>query len=349
MSIKKKYSQELILGLFVLIGLIIFILGLFLIGKENHLFERKVLLNTTFNNVAGLVIGADVLLSGVKVGKVANIKFPSIEKAKKHTNDVMVVLDISKKSMKWIREDSLASIDSKGLLGDKIINISIGSVQSPQLQDNSFIKSSQTVDFNKALLKAQNILNDVSEAVSDAKNIFKSFSQKGGEDSLIASAQSLQSILKEIKTGKGVISQLIYNDKAGNNMSESLQSVNSFMKQIKEGDGLINSLIYDKNGQDVVKHASNTLSELAVLFKEVKTGNGILHDLIYAKENGQFIKNLNDASANLKMMTEEVINGNGSLGLLMRDPSIYNELYGLLGDLNRNKILKSVVRFTISK
>ena len=324
MNSAKKYSQELILGLFVLIALIIFIIGLFLIGKENNLFERKVSINTTFNNVAGLVIGADVLLSGVKVGKVANIKFPSIEKAKKHNNDVMVVLDISKKSLKWIREDSLARIDSKGLLGDKIINISIGSIDSPQLENNSFIASSQTLDLNKALLKAQTILDDVSEAVADAKNIFKSFSKKGGDDSLLDSAQSLQSILKEIKTGNGVISQLIYNNKSGRNLTESLlsisqvsQDLSDVMKQIKEGKGLMNSLIYAPKSQD--------------------------------KENGQFLANLNEASANLKMITQEVMNGNGSLGLLMKDPGIYNELYGLLGDLNRNKILKSVVRFAISK
>jgi len=292
MKTKKGYSQDVLLGLFVLLGLVLAFLAVFFIGKEKRLFDRRVAIETTFSNVAGLAIGADVLLSGVVIGSVNKIHFPNLELMESNSKDVTVILDISKKSIKWIREDSVARIDSKGLLGDKIVNITIGSHDSPQVVPGGRVKSLPSVDFNRALLKAQDILDNVSETVTDTKASIKSF--------------------------------------------------NAMMKEIKEGEGLIHSIIYDQKGREIVYNASN-------LLKEIKTGNGILHDLIYSTDKGQFIRNLNDATADIKNMAHEVASGTGTLGLLIKDPSVYNELYGFLGDLNRNRVLKSVVRFVISK
>ncbi len=342
MNTKKGYSQDVLLGLFVLLGLVLAFLAVFFIGKEKRLFDRRVTIETTFSNVAGLAIGADVLLSGVVIGSVNKINFPNIELMQSNSKDVTVILDISKKSIKWIREDSIARIDSKGLLGDKIVNITIGSYESPQILPEGRVKSLPSVDFNKALLKAQDILDNVSETVTDVRDVFKSFMQNGGEDSLIASVKSLQSILKEVQSGQGVISSLIYDKQAGSDAKDSIKSFSAMMKEIKEGNGLINSVIYEQKGKEIVYNVSNLLTE-------IKTGNGILHDLIYSTDKGQFIRNLNDATADIKNMAQEVASGKGSLGLLIKDPSVYNELYGFLGDLNRNRILKSVVRFVISK
>ena len=171
MNTKKGYSQDVLLGLFVLLGLVLAFLAVFFIGKEKRLFDRRVTIETTFSNVAGLAIGADVLLSGVVIGSVNKINFPNIELMQSNSKDVTVILDISKKSIKWIREDSIARIDSKGLLGDKIVNITIGSYESPQILPEGRVKSLPSVDFNKALLKAQDILDNVSETVTDVRDV----------------------------------------------------------------------------------------------------------------------------------------------------------------------------------
>ncbi len=96
MNTKKGYSQDVLLALFVLLGLVLAFLAVFFIGKEKRLFDRRVTIETTFSNVAGLAIGADVLLSGVVIGSVNKINFPNLELMQSNSKDVTVILDISK-------------------------------------------------------------------------------------------------------------------------------------------------------------------------------------------------------------------------------------------------------------
>lgn len=356
MTVPKKRSYDLIIGIFVALGFLLLLTTVFLIGRQRRLFETNAEVETHFPNVAGLAVGADVMLAGVLVGNVSAIKFPMLSKDMPGlTRDITVTMKISKRYMEWVREDSVARIDSKGLLGDKIINISIGSPELPAAPENAMLKSTPPVDFNKALQQAQEILENVTETVADARDIFKGFAAEGGDAALAGSAKSLARIFKEVEEGGGMLHELIYDKKAGKDakkaiaevsaMASSLQAVS---KEIKEGKGLVHALIYDENGQKTIANLNKSLNNLGALLGEIEKGEGILHDLIYAKDNGQFLRSLNAAAHDLEVITAEVKNGKGSLGLLLKDPSLYNELYTLLGNLNRNRLLKAVLRYGIS-
>lgn len=363
MTALKRRSYDLILGLFVALGLIVLVLLIFLIGRERRLFDTTVSIEAHFPNVAGLALGADVMLSGVVVGHVSKIKFPLMRAdAPGLSRDITIVMEISKSAMDWIREDSIARIDSKGLLGDKIINIGIGSSELPKMQVGGMLKSTPPVDFNKALQQAQEILENVTETVADARDIFKGFVAQGGDAALANSAKSLQKIFKEIESGKGVLHELIYDQDAGKDTKNSLASFSSTMKKIdgvvadvksvtkaiNEGDGLVHALLYDPEGQKTVARMNYSFSHLSSLLEEIKTGQGVLHDLIYAQDNGQFLRSLNGAAHDLELMMADVKSGKGSLGLFYKDPSLYNEIYGLIGNLRRNRLLKAVIRAGIS-
>ncbi|MCA9507176.1 MAG: MCE family protein [Myxococcales bacterium] len=363
MTAVKRRSYDLILGLFVAIGLIVLVLLIFLIGRERRLFDSTVSIEAHFPNVAGLALGADVMLSGVVVGHVSKIRFPLLRSdAPGLSRDITVVMEISKSAMDWIREDSIARVDSKGLLGDKIINISIGSSELPKMQVGGMLKSTPPVDFNKALQQAQEILENVTETVSDARDVFKGFVAEGGDAALASSAKSLRKIFKEIESGKGVLHELIYDHQAGKDTKKSITSISSTVKKVenvvadiqsitkavKDGDGLVHALLYDSEGQKTVKQMNISFAKLSSLLEEIKSGQGVIHDLIYAKDNGQFIHSLNSATHDLALMTQDVKNGKGSLGLLLKDPSLYNEIYGLIGNLRRNRLLKAVIRAGIS-
>jgi phospholipid/cholesterol/gamma-HCH transport system substrate-binding protein len=352
------------LGSFVALGIIVLVAIVFLIGRERRLFDTRVALETHFPNVAGLAIGADVMLSGVVVGHVSAIKFPVLNPDMPGlSRDVTVVMEISKRAMAWVREDSLARIDSKGLLGDKLINISIGSAELPIIPPGGMLKSTPPLDFNKALEQAQEILENVTGTVADAKDIFKGFVTRGGDEALASAVKSLKRLFEEVEKGEGVLHELIYDKAAGKDAKASIASiklgldnfaraskdVSIMMHDIKEGQGLIHGLVYDKAGAATITNLNNGLRELAAIFHEVKTGSGILHDLIYASDNGQFLRSLNKAGLDLEKIVADLKNGKGSLGLLLTDPSVYNGLQELIGDINRNRLLKLIIRHSISK
>lgn len=323
MPAKKKRSHDLLLGSFVALGIFLLLAVVFLIGRERRLFDSTVRIKAHFPNVAGLAVGADIMLAGVVVGHVKAVEFPNLQTGDlKASKDIVVVMDISKQFMDWIREDSIARIDSKGLLGDKLLNLSIGSVESLPLAENGMMKSIPATDLSKTLQQAQEALADVSMTVSEVKKIFTGFNLEGGDKALVDSVKSMAVLLKDAQ---------------------------QITKDIKEKDSLMHALVYDSTGGGIIKNLNQGLHDLSGIIKEVKSGSGIAHDLIYAGQQSHFLRSLNNASADLEAVMADVKNGRGSLGLLLKDPGIYNELYGLLGNLNRNRLLKAVIRYGISR
>lgn len=326
MAQTKRRSYDMLLGSFVALGLIVLTALVFLIGKERRLFDRTIAFRAHFPNVAGLAVGGDVLLSGRVVGRVKAIEFPSLATEASDVRDMTVAMEISHQYAPWIREDSIARIDSKGLLGDKLINITIGSPEFKEVLPGGMLRSTPPLDFNKTLEKAQNALEGITEAVADAKHILKGFSEKGGDESLAQSVQSISRILKEIESGNGVVHELIYDQQAGKAAKASVVSISKTAESFKKaGD------------------------ELALLLSEIKNGSGIAHDLIYADDRGNFLRSLNKAALDMETIVADLKSGKGSLGLLLKDPSIYNELYGLIGNLRRNRLLKAVIRHGVSQ
>lgn len=106
-------------GFFVLISLIICLIGIFVISGDTKFFERNYIVKTYFNNTAGLLPGAYVRLSGVRIGQVSNIGFPkTVDK-----DSIEVRMEVDEEGIKRITPDSKATIRTEGLLGAKYIEI----------------------------------------------------------------------------------------------------------------------------------------------------------------------------------------------------------------------------------
>jgi phospholipid/cholesterol/gamma-HCH transport system substrate-binding protein len=298
MPARKKRSYDLLLGSFVALGILLLLSVVFLISRERKLFDSTATVRAHFPDVAGLASGADVMLAGVVVGHVKSIEFPNLALT---NNDIIVILDISRKYMEFLREDSEASITSKGLLGDKLINIKIGSHGSKPLLENSLIKSTPAMDLNK-------LVQDMGKTAYELKNIFSNFNQEGGDKALIASVKS---------------------------MAKLLDNAQILTRDIKNKDGLIHALIYDTEGGDAVKNLSASLRDLQNILRDIKSG--------------PVLGALNQTALNLESVTSDLKNGRGSLGLLLKDPGIYNKLFEILGNLERNRLLKAVIRYGISR
>src|SRR5271154_2918226 len=114
-------SQSIRLGVFILLGLAILGAGIFLIGSKESLLQSNFLVRAQFQNVGGLNEGADVRVGGIRKGTVRHIELPHDPSGK-----VTVVMDVAKSTQEVLRDDSVASIQSAGLLGGKFVEISFG-------------------------------------------------------------------------------------------------------------------------------------------------------------------------------------------------------------------------------
>src|SRR5262245_43116609 len=127
MKARGQAALEVKVGVFVFLLLVLSATVIFLLGKKSNLFEEMARLKTSFRSASGLRVGAQVRLAGVEVGLVSGVHFPEDPR----DQNVTVELKVRKEVLARITTDSKARIDSMGLLGDKIIDISIGTTGTP--------------------------------------------------------------------------------------------------------------------------------------------------------------------------------------------------------------------------
>ncbi len=133
-------SQAFRLGLFIVAALAVLVVGVFLIGSRESLFQSTYHVKAEFHNVAGLADGADVRVGGLHQGTVKNIQLPN-----RADGEVTVTMDLEKASRDVIKKDSIASIKSEGLIGDKYVEISFGSDRRPAVEGRRYHRERSTV------------------------------------------------------------------------------------------------------------------------------------------------------------------------------------------------------------
>jgi phospholipid/cholesterol/gamma-HCH transport system substrate-binding protein len=242
---------ELKVGIFVVVIVCLFGVGIFAIGSHQKYFQRQYTLWASFSNIKGLITGAPVSLAGLTVGRVNAIIFSQDPRDK----TIKVELKINKEVQDRIREDSLATIQTMGLLGDKYVEISLGSTDHPMLPDEGGIASANPIDLSEYAAKVEETINVVNTILLDIKEI---------------------------------------------------------SGQVKGGKGLVHAILYDPAGAEMVKDLAGTAQSANNIVKKVERGEG-------------------------------------SLGALISDPTVYEDLKVILGGAKRSTLLKGLIRYTINK
>lgn len=283
---------------------------------------------------------------------------------------ILVTMRVTAEVLDRIRYDSQAKIDSAGLLGDKTVDISIGSSKAPQHQTGDMIASQEGVDIAAVLADSGRILENVLVGTDQLRALLEGFRKAGGERTVIAAVQSIQDIAMEIQNGKGLIHQLIFDKQAGQQYSDivadlssttkkvdrAVAQVDQIISEVRTGDGLVHALVYGDQGDQVVAEAKALIAEARKILGDVREKPGFVHNLIYQEDKGEIMKNLADASADVKAITgdakqlvADAKKGKGTVGALLVDPSVYEDLKALLGNVRRNDAVKAIVRYAIEQ
>lgn len=185
------------LGLFVIGGFLLFIVAIFIIGKQNYLFDRVFTISTKFYDVSGLQVGNNVRFSGINVGTVEKIII---------INDSMVQVDlvILERVQEYIKTDSEIGIGSEGIIGDKILYITQGGANSPKIKKKQFLFSFEPIN-------TDDILKSVEASALNAEVI----------------TQDLSEIMQKINSGQGTLGRLIQDTSIANNLSNAMKSIES--------------------------------------------------------------------------------------------------------------------------
>jgi phospholipid/cholesterol/gamma-HCH transport system substrate-binding protein len=208
-------------GLFVLLAMGLLVVAVFLVGSRQQMLELRYELRAIFSSVAGLQIGAPVRLGGLSVGLVHDIRFVQDISTKK----VEVILSIKSSVRDRIREDSMAAINTLGLLGDKYVEISLGSEDSPVLQPRAIIQSRNPVELSQVISSFNPVLSGIPPILEQFQPILENTHQI---------TESLNGILAKVNKGEGTLGGLVNDPRVYESLVNMTNSSNKFLTSLNE-------------------------------------------------------------------------------------------------------------------
>lgn len=193
------------LGLFVIIGISIFVLGIFIIGKQKNMFNPVFSLKANFHNVSGLQVGNIVRFSGINIGTVENISIVN-------DSTVKVEMLIKKEVQQFIKNDSRASIGSEGIIGDRVVVISQGGHESKTIvKTGSFIASDEPIETDAIMRSLKTTAENAALASND-----------------------IVGIVDKINNGEGTLGRLIKDEKMAENIDQTVVNLKKSSKSLDE-------------------------------------------------------------------------------------------------------------------
>lgn len=192
------------LGLFVAGGLALFVLAIFIIGKQKNMFDPVFELNSTFYNVSGLQVGNNIRFAGINVGTVDKITIIN-------DSTVKVSMLIKKDVKKFIKSDCEVAIGSEGLIGDRLLVISQGSAEGPLAKEGQHIPSAEPVELD-AIMASLQVTAENAEIIS----------------------QQLAEIMFKVNSGEGTLGRLIQDTAIANNLSQTMVNIKRSSKGLDE-------------------------------------------------------------------------------------------------------------------
>ena len=242
----RQFALQVRIGGFILAGLGVFLAIIYLLGAQGRYFERKYDLVAEFTEVGGLIEGATVRLAGVQIGRVTKVELPPEAGGK-----VKVTLTIAKRFSDRIRKDSEARIVTQGLLGDKLVEITIGSLGAPPVPPGEHLMAGEPFEMARVLAEATDALRSVkrltaslntavegidrngtldqiNRLVSGLGGAVERMERAGTLDDLGAAAKSARRITAEVEKGSGLLHAVIYEE------PETLRRLNALLRSTQE-------------------------------------------------------------------------------------------------------------------
>lgn len=273
------------LGMFVILGLTLFILAIYFIGNNKNLFGATFHLQAHFKNVSGLKVGNNVRFSGINVGTVKEIEFIS---------DSAVVVDLIIKDdvQKYIKTDAIASIGSDGLMGDKVMTISPGTSSNETVKNNAIIASAKAVEL-------EDLMKGLRKSVDNAQII----------------TLQLSEFSLKINKGKGALNKVLTDEEFAISIEKTLQNfkISSnefaiFAANLNNKNGSIFKLMtnpnYANSIEKTVINLEKSTNEFQIFSKKLNDEKGVLSKLT---NNERLANSIDSSITNIQTASKKLI------------------------------------------
>jgi phospholipid/cholesterol/gamma-HCH transport system substrate-binding protein len=315
----KSQNSAIRLGMFITISILLFIIAVYLVGSRKSMFQSNIKIISLFSDVQGLRDGAHVRFSGINVGTVTKLLILN-------DSTVQVEMAIDQKVTPFIKKNSLATIATEGLMGNKIVVLLPGSPDEASISQRDSLPSLEPIEIDDIL---QEIMTS-------------------GERISIVSA-NLIDITDKINRGEGIFGKLFTDTSIAYNLNRSSANLKEISDRVNRGEGLMGRLfadtIFARNVDSAALYMESISQNLNGVTDKIYKGEGIfgrlLTDTTLTRNIYSTSQNLNRSTRNMEVLTNELLEitgkinrGKGTINKLLVDSVFADSLDITLRKLN---------------
>lgn len=278
--------DQLKVGLVILVALGILAVAIMRLGDAAHLFAERYTLVTILPNANGLQIGGGVQVAGQLAGTVKSIDFLPVDNDS--TRNLRVTLEVDRAVQPHVRADSRARLRTLGLLGDKVIDISPGTLRNNVLQQGDTLQLAQSLDYDAVLQQAAGAVGDLVQLTADFKTITGGVVRGEGTlgqiitdrtlyDQLTGTLTRSNQLIARLQNPNGTVGRLLDDPQLYVNLTRMIGSVDSLVVALNSPNGTTGRLLHDTT-------IYNSLRSVAVggdsLVRQLREGNGLANKLL---------------------------------------------------------------------
>jgi phospholipid/cholesterol/gamma-HCH transport system substrate-binding protein len=295
--------DQLKVGVVILIALLILGFAMVRIGQSGKLFGKRYQLVSFIPNASGLRIGGPVTVAGQVAGTIKDIQF--LPPDQDTTRNLRLLLEVDRTLIPQVRADSRAKIATMGLLGDKVVDISVGTPRFRPLHDGDTLVVIPSTDYEAVVKQASGAINEV-----------------------VGLTRDLKKVTAGITRGEGTLGQLVTNRQLYDQLNSTLASTNAVMAKLANPRGTIGRLLDDPQ---LYYSLNRTVTSADTLIKQISSGNGTAGKLL---RDDTLYNHLVSVVARADSLVGSMSNGNGTMQKLFTDQQLYDQLVKAVTELN---------------
>ena len=297
----------------------------FLISGTGNLFTNKITLITYFDNAEGIRPGQPVDLQGVAIGNVKTVRVvPG-----RPLSPVQVVMRVNKDFQQFIHQDSKATIETAGVLGESFVDIDSKDAKGPTVKDGTELPPGNAPGIQDVVKSGQTSLQNIDVLVKNANSILGEIQNGKGSlgqfisdpstlNKINAILNQLQGLLNDIGNGKGTIGKLFSDDSLYRKADSLVTKADTMVDEINKGHGSLGKLVTD---EALYNNANQAIATANKLLADLNAGRGPAGKLLKDEELSRKLQNIVEKLSNI---SDQLAAGEGSAGKLLKDPSLYN-------------------------
>lgn len=325
---RREIALKFRVGVFVLVALAVFLGLVYALGARARLFEARYTIHADFTEVGGLVEGATVRLAGVQIGRVTGVHLPGEPGGR-----VRVDLTIARRYSDRIRKNSIARIETQGLLGDKIVEITVGHATAPTVAPGEVLAARDPADFGRVIAAGAETATNVGALAAALRETAEKVNQSKLIEDAATTVNKLGRVVDQVEHGRGWAHALVYEEPlALRRLNELIATTQTLVERVEKGQGAAGVLVSPESTASAKRFVA-AMDRISGMVEQPEREPGLLPGLLFDPKYRSVLEDLRTVAHNLREVSDRLAGGRGTLGSLVADSGDEGELKLTLQDL----------------